>query len=452
MLRRLADFLAARGMSGPARRCGRLALALNRNSPEALSALIDVARRLDDRPLAIEACRRLVELHPGDVSTRGILATLLLLQGDVDAAAGEAARLRALLPSGEPAPRVVRDSLLDPERARRGEAYVAWLEDVLVETAFWSVVKDDRVYNMEVHGRGLGASPFIEGRVSPDGSAFLMRCPPPAVRIDEPCVHLGGDENYSHWVNRNLLKLALTEERDEFKHLPLLVHEDLRPWQWEYLELLGISPNRLLRVPRNVVVACHRLAVPTLLRNHPRMQLGTDWIRRRLASHMASGTPRGLLFVARRDAARRVMVNEAELADALVRLGFRVIVPSELTAREQIAAFSASRIIIAAHGAALANLVFAPPGAFVVELASAAIMHMSTFRHLTRTLGQRLVTIASDDYDVTRPEPNASHLDYRVDVEEVLAVVRKEAPELFARRAAPDGSSGAAEDAAPAHS
>jgi capsular polysaccharide biosynthesis protein len=329
---------------------------------------------------------------------------------------------------------------------------VAWLEDVLVETAFWSVVKDDRVYNMEVHGRGLGASPFIEGRVSPDGSAFLMRCPPPAVRIDEPCVHLGGDENYSHWVNRNLLKLALTEERDEFKHLPLLVHEDLRPWQWEYLELLGISPNRLLRVPRNVVVACHRLAVPTLLRNHPRMQLGTDWIRRRLASHMASGTPRGLLFVARRDAARRVMVNEAELADALVRLGFRVIVPSELTAREQIAAFSASRIIIAAHGAALANLVFAPPGAFVVELASAAIMHMSTFRHLTRTLGQRLVTIASDDYDVTRPEPNASHLDYRVDVEEVLAVVRKEAPELFARRAAPDGSSGAAEDAAPAHS
>jgi capsular polysaccharide biosynthesis protein len=156
--------------------------------------------------------------------------------------------------------------------------------------------------------------------------------------------------------------------------------------------------------------------------------------------------------VARRDAARRVMVNEAELADALVRLGFRVVVPSELTAREQIAAFSASRIIVAAHGAALANLVFAPPGAFVVEVASAAIMHMSTFRHLTRTLGQRLVTIVSDDYDVTRPEPNASHLDYRVDVDEVLAALRKEAPDLFASSADPAVASGALKGAAPAHS
>jgi capsular polysaccharide biosynthesis protein len=262
-------------------------------------------------------------------------------------------------------------------------------------------------------------------------------------------VHLGGDENYSHWVNRNLLKLALTEASDEFNRLPLLVHDDPQPWQSEYLELLGIDPKRLLHVPRNAAIACRRLAVPTLLRNHPKMQLGTDWIRHRLAASMATGTPRGLLFVARRDAARRVLVNEAELERALEALGFRVIVPSELTAREQIAAFSSSRIIIAAHGAALANLVFAPAGAFVIELASAAILHMSTFRHLTHTLGQRLETIVSDDYDVTRPEPNASHLDYRVDVDEVLAALRKEAPELFARRAAPDGESGRAEVAAP---
>jgi capsular polysaccharide biosynthesis protein len=437
MLHRLADRLAARGMRTWAARCARATLRFERGTPETLSALLDIARRLDERALAVEVARRLVAVAPGDASARGVLATLLLLQGDIDGAASEARELRRLLPPGEPVPRVVRDSLLNPELARRGEAYVTWLDDVLVETAFWSVVKDDRVFNMEVHGRGLGASPFVEGRASPDEKAFLMRCPVPVARIDEPCVLLGGDENYSHWVNRNLLKLALIEESDEFNRLPLLVHDDLRPWQWEYLELLGIDRNRLLHVPRNAAVTCRRIAVPTLLRNHPKMRIGTDWIRRRLASYMATGTPRGLLFVARRDAARRVMVNEAELAAALEDLGFRVIVPSELSAREQIAAFSSSRVIIAAHGAALANLVFAPAGAFVIELASAAIMHMSTFRHLTGTLGQRLETIVSDDYDVTRPEPNASHLDYRVDVDEVLAVLRREAPELFAHRVRP---------------
>jgi capsular polysaccharide biosynthesis protein len=347
---------------------------------------------------------------------------------------------------------VVRDALLDPDRARRGEAYVTWLDDVLVETAFWSIVKEDRVFNMEVHGRGLAASPFIEGRVAPDESAFLMRCPPPSAHIEEPCVFLGGDENYSHWVNRNLLKLALVEGRGEFAHLPLLINDDLRPYQQEYLDMLGIDAARLIRVPRNTVVACRRVAVPTLLRNHPKMRLGTDWIRRRLAPYMAAGTPRGLLFVSRRDAARRVIVNERELAEALESQGFRVIVPSELTAREQIEAFSSSRVIVAAHGAALANLVFAPEGAIVIELGSATLTHMSTFRHLTRDLGQRLVTIVSDDFEISTAEATApppgnrvDNLDYRVDIAEVLAVLRREVPEIFARYS-PTGA--AHEDAA----
>jgi hypothetical protein len=282
-LTRLAERLAERGMSGPAQRCVRAALRVGRGSRADLSRLLEVTRRIDDPRLAVEVARRLVELEADNPDARGTLATLLLLVGEVDAAAAEAARVGSLLAPGIAAPRVVRDALLDPERARRGEAYVTWLDDVLVETAFWSIVKGDQVFNLEVHGRGLAASPYIEGRVAPDGAAYLMRCPQPTIRIDEPCAFLGGDENYSHWVNRNLLKLALIEDDDEYARLPLLVNDDLRPYQHEYLEMLGIDPKRLIRVPRNTAVACRRVAVPTLLRNHPRMWVGTDWIRRRLA-------------------------------------------------------------------------------------------------------------------------------------------------------------------------
>jgi capsular polysaccharide biosynthesis protein len=449
MLHLLAEHCAERGMADPARLCVRLALRLPGSTAEGLTRLLEVTRRIDDRRLAVKVAERLVALEPRDPALRGVLATLQLLLGEIDAAEAEAGRARALLAPEDPAPRVVRDALLDPDRAHRGEAYVTWVDDVLVETAFWSIVKDDRVFNMEVHGRSLVASPFIEGRVAPDETAFLMRCLPPAVHVEEPCVFLGGDENYSHWVNRNLLKLALVEEHAEFARLPLLINDDLRPYQREYLDMLGIDAARLIRVPRNTVVACRRVAVPTLLRNHPKMRLGTDWIRRRLARHMAAGEPQGLLFVSRRDAVRRVIVNEQELAEALEAQGFRTIVPSELTAREQIEAFSASRVIVAAHGAALANLVFAPAGAFVIELASAAILHMSTFRQLTGVLGQRLVTLVSDDYDVTRPEQNASHLDYRVDVAEVLAVLRREESGIFTRAPA---AGAASESAATVHS
>jgi Glycosyltransferase 61 len=454
MLHLLAERCAARGMTDVARLCVRLALRLPGDTAAGLSRLLEVTRRIDDRGLAVKVARRLVELEPRDPALRGVLATLQLLLGDIDAADAEAGRVRALLAPEDPVPRVVRDALLDPDRAHRGEAYVTWLDDVLVETAFWSIVKDDRVFNMEVHGRNLAASPFIEGRVAPDESAFLMQCPRPSVHVEEPCVFLGGDENYSHWVNRNLLKLALVEGHAECERLPLLINDDLRPYQQEYLDMLGIEATRLIRVPRNTVVACRRVAVPTLLRNHPKMRVGTDWLRRRLAPYMAAGAPRGLLFVSRRDALRRVIVNEQELAAALESQGFRVIVPSELTTREQIEAFSSSRVIVAAHGAALANLVFAPEGAIVIELASATLTHMSTFRHLTRDLRQRLVTIVSDDFEISTPEATApppgsrvDNLDYRVDIAEVLAVLRREVPEIFARYSA---TGAAPEDAATA--
>lgn len=431
MLRWLGKHFAARGMVGPAKLCNSAALLFGRNNRRTLSALLDTARRLDDRHLAIDAAKRLVDIDPRDVSARNILATALLLQGEVEAAEAHATLLRGLLPPGEPVPRVVRDSLIDPARAGSGDAYVAWLDDVLVETAFWSVVKEGRVFNREVYGRNLAASPFVNLRVSPDGSAFLTRCPAPVIHIEAPCVHLGGDHNYSHWVNRCLLKLALIEEHDEYSRLPLLVNDDLLSYQKEYFELLGIGPDRLLRVPRNAVISCRRLAVPTLLRNHPKMHIGTDWLRRRLAPHMVTGSRRQLLFVARRGAARRVIVNEAELAKALASLGFHEIVPSELTVREQIAAFSAAQVVVAAHGAALANLVFAPSDVLVVELSSATTLHMTTFRELAHAIGQRIVTIVSDDYDLTRHENNPQFFDFRIDPEEVIGVLRTESPNIF---------------------
>jgi capsular polysaccharide biosynthesis protein len=165
---------------------------------------------------------------------------------------------------------------------------------------------------------------------------------------------------------------------------------------------------------------------------------------------MSRDAPHGLLFVARRDAARRVVVNELELAEALVGLGFRVIVPSELTAREQIAAFSGARIIVGAHGAAFANLVFAPARALVVELSSSGIMHQSSFRQLARTMDQRMVTIVSDEFEASDLGPNPSYYDYRVNVDEVLAVLRKEAPDLFASSAESGVASGAPKGTVPA--
>ena len=74
------------------------------------------------------------------------------------------------------------------------------------------------------------------------------------------------------------------------------------------------------------------------------------------------------VYVARTDVTRRVAVNEAELIRMLRDEGVTIVVPSELSLREQIATFRAARLVIGPHGAGMTNIVFCEPGSFVYEL------------------------------------------------------------------------------------
>jgi capsular polysaccharide biosynthesis protein len=102
-----------------------------------------------------------------------------------------------------------------------------------------------------------------------------------------------------------------------------------------------------------------------------------------------------------------------------------------MTVREQITAFARARAIVAPHGAALANLVYAPRGAFVIEITSVDISHMADFRSIARSMGQHIVTITSDDYEtVPARETPEMHRNYRVNVADVLTTLRREGPRL----------------------
>lgn len=384
-----------------------------------------VAQGRGDAVLAL--CDAILRRAPNDGNALRAAAVTRLKTGDVERAAAHFARLEEIASDGARTVRLLRESFMDPVRADRGEPYVATLDDALVDTAYWSVICGDRIFTRETQARTVSNSPFVMGRVSPDRTHCIMTVPRAPQRIDTPCVLLGSDYNYAHWVLRNVLKLSLLENFPLPDDARFLVRDDLRRWQKQYLDLLGIPEARLLRVPVDSVVACRSLTVPTQLRNHPRMADGIAWLRAKLAPQLAPPeAARALIYASRREQGARRLLNEAQVETALAELGFEIIVPGEMSVREQIAAFSRARIVVAPHGAATANMVFAPPGATLVELLSAAILHMGEIRFLCKAAGQYTRAVVSHDIEAA-PAPGAGpemHRDYRIDIDALRAELR----------------------------
>ena len=388
----------------------QLAEAVRRTAREETIALCDaiLARARDDRAALLAA---------------GINR---LKTGDPEGAAAHFARLDALDSGGAQTARLLTESFIDPRRVARGEPYVGTLDDVWIDADFWALIQGDRIYSLETQGRTMANSPRVRGRVTPDRARCVMTLPREPRKIEAPCILLGSDANYAHWVLRDVLKLALIEGAGLPSGLPYLVADDLRGWHRAYLELLGISEARLLRVPADGVYACPRIYVPTQLRNHPRMAIGIDWLRAKLAPLLAPPAERTeLIYASRREQSNRRLLNESAVEEMLSGMGFRVIVPGEMSVREQIDAFSRARVVAGPHGAALVNMVFAPPGATLIEITSQAIQYMDEFRVLVAAAGQRSRTLVSQDIDSTQPVANSRewHRDYRVELEALRGMV-----------------------------
>lgn len=87
-----------------------------------------------------------------------------------------------------------------------------------------------------------------------------------------------------------------------------------------------------------------------------------------IAQHVPAKVDSPRVYIQRRGAVSRRIVNEAELERALARQGFVAVDAAALTVTEQIALFKGASTIVSPHGSALANLIFCRPGTTVIEI------------------------------------------------------------------------------------
>jgi capsular polysaccharide biosynthesis protein len=145
-------------------------------------------------------------------------------------------------------------------------------------------------------------------------------------------------------------------------------------------------------MPMSATVRVERLFVPWTvtadLFPHPCI---SEYFRRLTKTASAHpGTWPGRIYIDRRAGPNRRLANEDDVVIALERMGFTCVRLEAMRLAEQIALFGNAEIIVAPHGAGLANLVHAQPGCGLIEL------HMDTYANWCF---RRLAAVCQVSYD-----------------------------------------------------
>jgi capsular polysaccharide biosynthesis protein len=95
-----------------------------------------------------------------------------------------------------------------------------------------------------------------------------------------------------------------------------------------------------------------------------------DWLRKRIGLPKPAARRRRI-YLSREKTGYRRVANEAELLPILKSHRFEIHDTQDFTTlEEQLRLFSSAECVISIHGAGLANALFAPPGAKVIEFMS----------------------------------------------------------------------------------
>jgi hypothetical protein len=232
-------------------------------------------------------------------------------------------------------------------------------------------------------------------------------------------------ENYFHWLVDALANRWLFRQAgfDEDAVDAYLMPSAGAPWQRESLELAGIDAARVVSLADVDRVDADEFVLPVRTFGSRRVPA---WIVQALRDARppekawVDGTGRRL-YVSRGVTSRRRLANEADVVAHLSRRDFEVVTMDGLSVREQRALFASAAVVVAPHGAALTNLVWAAPGCSVIELVPLARPNLAFF-HLAVQAGAVHHTLVCAPDPAGGPSHDA-HGDMIADVDLLAAVV-----------------------------
>lgn len=186
------------------------------------------------------------------------------------------------------------------------------------------------------------------------------------------CLAATGAETFFHLLFDSLGRLWVSERAgfrpQDFDHL--IVQQDT-PLLRRFLELLGVGTDRLVDLSKVRHVRCENLFAGSYQSGpghyHPEF---LKWLRCRMQTRQstATRTSKKAIFLSRRNANSRRLINEEELINTFPFENIHRVSLERLTLDEQLDLFQQATAVVAPHGGGLSHLAWARPGLPVLEL------------------------------------------------------------------------------------
>jgi hypothetical protein len=221
---------------------------------------------------------------------------------------------------------------------------------------------------------------------------------------------------YCHWLLEELPRLLALRG----KQCDTIIAHTKTQFGREAVDAIGFT-GVTLEPRRTSHYACEELLIPSLMgtAGFPTPTLIEAILDFTRTLPRPLETLGGSIYISREKARRRRITNEAALWAELEKRGFKKIHLEDLSWSEQIALFERAKVVVAPHGAGLANLVFCPAGTRVVECFNRAYVDGYFWRLAAlNQLDYRPVVAASSE--PLGSALAANRLDFAADIPQVL--------------------------------
>ena len=236
-----------------------------------------------------------------------------------------------------------------------------------------------------------------------DDPSFTRLTLPPVTNLAGSWTSIVGRhcDAYFHWLTDALPRLACLREFPP--QTRILVPANLRPYQRESLDLLGLSDRARPTPEKHLRLETYYFSGPTAMTgvHNP---YAVNFLRQSFLPHAVSRSRGARLFVWREGKTRGIK-NQAELASFFQKRDWIVVDLEKLSLREQIGLFQEASAICAAHGAALTNLIWCNPGTKVLEIFADRFLNpcYETIARLVNLDHQHLILPGDASFRVTVP-------------------------------------------------